>query len=47
MAPLIMSFQKFYGLAAGQLQGSTLASIPEAMYRSPDVDRARSAASVR
>lgn len=45
--PLIMSFQKFYGLAAGQLQGSTLASIPEAMYRSPDVDRARSAASVR
>ena len=45
--PLIMSFQKFYGLAPGQLQGSTLASIPEAMYRSPDVDRARNAASVR
>ena len=39
--PLIMSFQKFYGLGAGQLHPSALASIPEAMYRSPDVDRAR------
>ncbi|WP_395700431.1 flavin reductase family protein [Aquabacterium sp.] len=39
--PLIMSFQKFYGLAPAQLQASRLASIPEAMYRSPDVDRAR------
>ena len=42
--PLIMSFQKFYGLEAGQLHDSSLARIPEAMYRSPDVDRARSAA---
>jgi len=42
--PLIMSFQKFYGLEAGQLHESSLARIPEAMYRSPDVDRARSAA---
>jgi hypothetical protein len=42
--PLIMSFQKFYGLGAGQLHESTLARIPEAMYHSPDVDRARSAA---
>ena len=39
--PLIMSFQKFYGLAGGQLQPSRLAGIPEGMYRSPDVDRAR------
>lgn len=41
--PLIMSFQKFYGLAAGQAHESTLAEIPEALYRSPDVDRAREA----
>jgi hypothetical protein len=38
--PLIMSFQKFYGLG-DQVRPSTLASIPEAVYRSPDVDRAR------
>jgi flavin reductase (DIM6/NTAB) family NADH-FMN oxidoreductase RutF len=38
--PLIMSFQKFYGLGP-QVHESTLAQIPEAMYRSPDVDRAR------
>ena len=41
--PLIMSFQKFYGLAPGQLQPSTLAEIAEALYRTPDVDRARTA----
>ena len=40
--PLIMSFQKFYALGA-QVHASTLAQIPEAMYRSPDVDRAREA----
>jgi flavin reductase (DIM6/NTAB) family NADH-FMN oxidoreductase RutF len=40
--PLIMSFQKFYGLG-GQIHPSALASIPEAVYRSPDVDRARAA----
>ena len=40
--PLIMSFQKFYGLCP-QLIPSTLATIPEAVYRSPDVDRARAA----
>lgn len=40
--PLIMSFQQFYGLGA-QLQDSTLGRIPESLYRSPDVDRARSA----
>jgi hypothetical protein len=37
-----MSFQKFYGLGP-QLRPSTLATIPEAAYRSPDVDRARAA----
>lgn len=41
--PLIMSFQKFYGLGAAQLQSSALSSIAESMYRSPDVDRARQA----
>ena len=39
--PLVMSFQKVYGLGSGQLHASALSSIPEAMYRSPDVDRAR------
>ncbi len=39
--PLIMSFQKFYGLEAQQLHASKLGEIPEAQYRSPDVDRAR------
>jgi flavin reductase (DIM6/NTAB) family NADH-FMN oxidoreductase RutF len=42
--PLIMSFQKFYGLGGEPLHPSALSSIPEAMYRSPDVDRARAAA---
>ncbi len=42
--PLIMSFQKFYGLAPGQLLASRLGEIPESSYRSPDVDRARGAA---
>jgi flavin reductase (DIM6/NTAB) family NADH-FMN oxidoreductase RutF len=41
--PLIMSFQQFYGLGP-QIHQSTLAQIPEASYRSPDVDRARRAA---
>lgn len=41
--PLIMSFQQFYGLQPQRLQPSALAAIPEAMYRSPDVDRARRA----
>jgi flavin reductase (DIM6/NTAB) family NADH-FMN oxidoreductase RutF len=42
--PLIMSFQRFYGLADGQLRDSRLSTIREAWYRSPDVDRARQAA---
>jgi flavin reductase (DIM6/NTAB) family NADH-FMN oxidoreductase RutF len=37
--PLIMSFQKFYALAGEQVHESTLAQIPEASYRSADVDR--------
>ena len=40
--PLIMSFQKFYGLGP-QIQPSRLAAVPEAAYRSPDIDRARAA----
>lgn len=38
--PLIMSFQEFYGLGP-QVHDSTLAQIPEILYRSPDVERAR------
>jgi flavin reductase (DIM6/NTAB) family NADH-FMN oxidoreductase RutF len=42
--PLIMSFQKFYGLGEGELHASKLGGIPEKMYRSPDVNRARAMA---
>jgi flavin reductase (DIM6/NTAB) family NADH-FMN oxidoreductase RutF len=42
--PLIMSFQRFYGLGP-ELSKSRLAGIPEAMYRTPDIDRASLAAS--
>jgi flavin reductase (DIM6/NTAB) family NADH-FMN oxidoreductase RutF len=31
--PLIMSFQRFYGLAGGEIHPSELAKIPEALYR--------------
>ncbi len=41
--PLIMSFQQFYGLGP-QVHESILARIPEALYRSSDVDLARTAA---
>jgi flavin reductase (DIM6/NTAB) family NADH-FMN oxidoreductase RutF len=41
--PLIMSFQKFYGLGLEEHE-SKLGRIPERMYRSPDVDRAKAAA---
>ncbi len=37
--PLIMSFQQFYGLGE-QVHDSTLAQIPEALYHTPDMDRA-------
>ncbi|QGZ65113.1 flavin reductase family protein [Paraburkholderia acidisoli] len=40
-SPLIMSFQKFYGLTLPALHPSRLAEVPEDMYRSHDVDRAR------
>ncbi|MCI1187399.1 flavin reductase family protein [Hymenobacter sp. DH14] len=43
--PLIMSFQQFYGLGP-QVHESTLATIPEALYRSPDVDHARTTAAL-
>lgn len=43
--PLIMSFQKFYGLSHGQVHGSRLGEIPEELYRSPDVERAKAAGS--
>ncbi|MFC5181502.1 flavin reductase family protein [Actinomadura harenae] len=37
--PLIMSFQKFYGLG-DQVHPSRLAEIPEHLYRTEDIDRA-------
>jgi flavin reductase (DIM6/NTAB) family NADH-FMN oxidoreductase RutF len=37
--PLIMSFQKFYGLG-DQVHDSKLSEIPEILYHSPDMDRA-------
>jgi flavin reductase (DIM6/NTAB) family NADH-FMN oxidoreductase RutF len=40
--PLIMSFAHYYGLGP-RVRPSTLATIPEAVYRSPDVDRSRAA----
>ena len=43
--PLIMSFQKFYGLGPGQVHESLLGEIAEELYRSPDVDRAKVSAS--
>jgi flavin reductase (DIM6/NTAB) family NADH-FMN oxidoreductase RutF len=39
---VIMSFQKFYGLG-DQIHSSALSSIPEHLYRSPDVDKAKAA----
>ncbi len=38
--PLIMSFQQFYGLGE-QVHPSTLAQIPESLYYSADIDRAK------
>ncbi|MHA6622866.1 flavin reductase family protein [Pseudonocardia sp. DLS-67] len=40
--PLIMSFQKLYGLGP-QVHPSTLARVPERLYRSPDIEAARTA----
>ena len=39
--PLIMSFQHFYGLEHEQLHESSLAQIPESLYRTPDIEKAR------
>jgi flavin reductase (DIM6/NTAB) family NADH-FMN oxidoreductase RutF len=38
--PLIMSFQRFYGLG-DEVHASTLAQVPEESYRMPDIARAR------
>ncbi|TKK65980.1 flavin reductase family protein [Ilyomonas limi] len=38
--PLIMSFQKFYGLS-NQIHYSTLAEIPENLYTTPDIEEAK------
>jgi flavin reductase (DIM6/NTAB) family NADH-FMN oxidoreductase RutF len=40
--PLIMSFQEFYGLGP-KAHSSHLVTIPEALYRGPDIERARAA----
>lgn len=39
--PLMMSFQEFFGLTPTTVHPSTLGTVPEKLYRSPDVDRAR------
>lgn len=44
--PLMFSFQRFYGLGP-QLHESTLAQIPESMYRGPDIERARAVTTPR
>jgi flavin reductase (DIM6/NTAB) family NADH-FMN oxidoreductase RutF len=38
--PLILSFQEFYGLGP-KVHRSALGTIPEALYRGPDIERAR------
>lgn len=38
--PLIMSFQQLYGLGP-RVHRSTLAQVPERLYRGPDIERAR------
>jgi flavin reductase (DIM6/NTAB) family NADH-FMN oxidoreductase RutF len=40
--PLMMSFQRFYGLGE-EVHDSTLARIPEDLYRMPDIARSRTA----
>jgi flavin reductase (DIM6/NTAB) family NADH-FMN oxidoreductase RutF len=41
--PLILSFQEFYGLGP-KVHSSRLGTIPEALYRGPDIERSRSIA---
>ena len=43
--PLILSFQEFYGLGE-KVHSSRLGTVPEALYRGPDIDRARFVMSV-
>jgi flavin reductase (DIM6/NTAB) family NADH-FMN oxidoreductase RutF len=38
--PLIMSFQKFYG-TGDEVHASRLATIPEELYRTPDIEKAK------
>jgi hypothetical protein len=40
--PLIMSFQRYYGVG-DEVHESTLAEIPEEIYRMPDIARSRTA----
>jgi flavin reductase (DIM6/NTAB) family NADH-FMN oxidoreductase RutF len=40
--PLMMSFQRYYGLG-DEVHESTLAKIPEEIYRMPDITRSRTA----
>ena len=44
--PLMMSFQRYYGLSE-EVHESTLAKIPEDMYRMPDIARSRTVGLVR
>jgi len=37
-----MSFQQFYGLGS-KVNPSTLGTVPEALYRGPDIERAGTA----
>jgi flavin reductase (DIM6/NTAB) family NADH-FMN oxidoreductase RutF len=41
--PLIMCFQKFFGLSDQQTRPSRLSQIPEALYKSADIERSRTA----
>ncbi len=41
--PLIMNFQKLYGVSSVEAAASRLAEIDEKLYRMPDIDRAREA----
>ncbi len=41
--PLILSFQEFYGLGDSKVHRSTLGTVPEVLYRGPDIERARDA----
>jgi flavin reductase (DIM6/NTAB) family NADH-FMN oxidoreductase RutF len=44
--PLIMSFQKFYSVG-DELQHSILSEIPESLYKTPDMDKAKAMRSMK